>query len=106
MSATTAGRPRQARGRSLQQAAGTIFVLTAVLPFLIFVWILYTLDAIDDTRAQIGLGLSLLISILGFSVLRTTMRRTSDALKLLVRAESEPAASPAPSAATSAAPKP
>ena len=45
-------------------------------------------------------------SVLGFSVLRTTMRRTSEVLKLLVRAESEPPATPAQSPARSPAPKP
>jgi hypothetical protein len=80
-------RRRQPRVTSLEQAASTIFALTTLLPFLIFVWILDSVDGIKYPRAQVGLGLSLLISLLGFVVLRITMRRTSEVLRLLVRAE-------------------
>lgn len=90
-----AARPRHAQARSLEQAASTIFVLTALLPLLIFVYILFTLDVLQNPRVQLGLGLSLAISVLGFSVLRTVMRRTSEVLQLLVRAEPQ-AVSPAP----------
>lgn len=87
--------PRHAQARSLEQAASTIFVLTALLPLLIFVYILFTLDVLQNPRVQLGLGLSLAISVLGFSVLRTVMRRTSEVLQLLVRAEPQ-GAPPAP----------
>ncbi|MBI2218431.1 MAG: hypothetical protein HYU51_14150 [Candidatus Rokubacteria bacterium] len=86
---------RHARRTNLQQAASTIFVLTALLPLLIFVWIIYVLDAMHDVRVQVGLGLSLLVSMLGFAILRITMRRTSEVLQLLVRAEARPAVRPA-----------
>lgn len=95
----TAAKPRRSQGTSLQQAASMIFALTALLPILIFVWILYTLDAIYDSRAQLGIGLSLLVSILGFTVLRVTMRRTSEVLQLLVRAEARARSAAAPAAA-------
>lgn len=90
-----AASPRHAQARSLEQAASTIFVLTALLPLLIFVYILFTLDVLQNPRVQLGLGLSLAISVLGFSVLRTVMRRTSEVLQLLVRAEPQ-GAPPAP----------
>jgi hypothetical protein len=96
---------RHARTTNLQQAASTIFVLTALLPLLIFVWILYVLDAMQDVRVQVGLGLSLLVSMLGFTVLRVTMRRTAEVLQLLVRAEARPSTTAAP-ATPPAAPAP
>jgi hypothetical protein len=74
------------RTRSLQQAASIVFVLTTVLPLLIFVWVLHSLDAMGRLHAQIGIVLSLVISMLGFAILRTVMRRASDALHALVRA--------------------
>ena len=96
---------RQAKASSLQQAASTVFVLTAVLPLLVFVWILHTLDAMRALHVQLGLALSLAISLLGFTILRIIMRRTSDVLQLLVRAE-PPARTPAAQRSTAAAPKP
>ena len=74
------------RTRSLQQAASIVFVLTTVLPLLIFVWVLHSLDAMGHLHAQIGIVLSLVIAMLGFAILRTVMRRASDALHALVRA--------------------
>jgi hypothetical protein len=82
------GNPRQASTKSLKQAASTIFVLTTLLPFLIFVWIIYSLNAMQNLRVQIGLALALLVSILGFTVLRNVMAHTSEVLQLLMRAES------------------
>lgn len=82
-----------------------IFALTALLPILIFVWVLYELDAVKDSRAQLGIGLSLLVSVLGFVVLRIMMRRTSEVLQLLVRAEVRQRPEPArPAAAPAASP--
>jgi hypothetical protein len=78
-------RSRTASLTTLEQAASTIFALTALLPFLIFVWIVYALGAILDLRAQVALVLSLTVSVLGFVVLRIMMRRTSSVLHLLVR---------------------
>jgi hypothetical protein len=80
------GSRRESPARSLQQAASMIFVLMALLPFLIFVWIAFTLDALGDLRVQIGLGLALGLSLLGFAVLLVTMRRTATVLRLLVGA--------------------
>ena len=85
--AQRSGSARRGGTRSLQQAASTIFVLTTLLPFLIFVWILYTLDAMQSLRVQLGLVLALIVSILGFSVLRNVMNHTSEVLRLLMRIE-------------------
>jgi hypothetical protein len=94
MSRTGSSR-RRARATGLEQAASTIFVLTALLPLLIFAWTIYVLEAMHDLHAQLGLGLALLVSMLGFVILRTTMRRTSDVLRLLVRAHEQTPAPPA-----------
>jgi hypothetical protein len=93
--ASSNGIPRHGdHTRSLQQAASTIFVLMGLMPFLIFVWVAYLLNAMDDLRVQIGLALALAISMLGFSVLLVTMRRTSQVLQLLLRAEAPRYAAP------------
>ena len=78
--------PRTGGTRSLQQAASIVFVLTAVLPLLIFVWVLHSLDVMGSFQAQVGIGVSLVIAILGLATLRGIMRRTSEALQALVRA--------------------
>ncbi|MBI1734193.1 MAG: hypothetical protein HYR51_03370 [Candidatus Rokubacteria bacterium] len=99
------GYRRESPAKSLQQAASTIFVLMALIPFLIFVWIAFALNALHDLRVQIGLALALGISLLGFAVLIVTMRRTATVLRLLVRADAArqmfpdaptPAAGPGP----------
>ena len=74
------------RSQSLLQAASTIFVLMTVLPLLIFTWTLYTLDALSRDSAQIGLGLSLVISLTGFAILRAIMAQLSELSRGLVRA--------------------
>jgi len=83
-------RPRKEESRSLQEAASTIFVLMGLMPFLIFVWVAYLLNAMNDLRVQIGLALALAISMLGFSVLLVTMRRTAMVIQLLVKADAAP----------------
>ncbi len=74
------------RSHSLLQAASTIFVLTTVLPLLIFTWTLYTLDGLGRDTAQIGLGLSLVISLTGFLILRSIMAQLSELSRGLARA--------------------
>lgn len=108
--AKKSGTPRPARTRSLQQAASTIFVLMTILPFLIFTWIIYTLNAMQNPRVQVGLVLALFVSMLGFGVLRNVMSHTADVLKLLVGSDARDVPAPAPAAAaasgTAAAPAP
>jgi hypothetical protein len=77
------------RSSSLLQAASTIFVLMTLLPLLIFTWTLYRLDSLGSDSAQIGLGLSLLISLTGFFVLRSLMTQLSELSRGLVRAAGE-----------------
>ena len=73
--------------RSLQQAASTIFVLMGLMPFLVFVYLAFVLDVMNDLRVQLGLAAALSISMLGFAVLLSTMRKTSHVLQLLIRTE-------------------
>lgn len=95
------------RSHTLVQAASIIFVLMTVLPLLIFTWTLYTLDGLAINTAQIGLGLSLVISLAGFVILRSIMAQLSELSHGLVRAAGDqptpsrpqpasPAAAPAP----------
>jgi hypothetical protein len=91
------------RSQSLLQAASTVFVLMTVLPLLIFTWTLYMLGGLGSDSAQIGLGLSLLISLAGFGVLRSIMAQLSELSRGLVRAAGEPGTpSPTPGTATMA----
>ena len=64
--------------RSLQQTASVLFVLMAVLPLLIFTWLLYRLDALSRHEAQIGLAVSLVLALAGFVIFRSLMRQLSD----------------------------
>lgn len=86
------------RSQTLLQAASTIFVLMTVLPLLIFMWTLYTLDSLERDTAQIGLGLSLLISLTGFGILRSIMSQLSELSRGLVRAVGDQGTSPPPGA--------
>ena len=78
-------RSSRSKAQSLQQAASTIFVLMGLLPFLIFVYLVVMLNGMQNWRVQLGLGIALAFSLLGFSVLVSTMRRTSLVLQLLMR---------------------
>jgi hypothetical protein len=72
--------------RSLQQAASVLFVLMALLPLLIFTWLLYRLDALGRYEAQIGLGVSLMLALAGFMIFRSLMTQLSDFVKAMSRA--------------------
>jgi hypothetical protein len=91
------------RSHTLLQAASTIFVLTTVLPLLIFMWTLYTLDSLQRDTAQIGLSLSLVISLTGFVILRHIMSQLSELSRGLVRAAGDPGPPSGPSPPTSVA---
>ena len=79
------------RAKSLQQAASTIFVVTAVMPLLVFMWTLHTVGALHRQAAQVGLALSLVFALLGFFVLRATMRRLTEFTRALTNV-TEPSA--------------
>lgn len=98
------GFERREAARSLQQAASTIFVLMGLMPFLIFLYVAHLLGAINDLRVQLALALALAISMLGFAVLLSTMRKTSAALQMLVKAEMPRSAAPRAPGATADAP--
>jgi hypothetical protein len=74
---------RPERTRTLRQAAATVFSLLALLPLLIFVWTLHRVNALYEPEAQLGLGLSLAVAVLGFIVLRRLMGQISEAMQAL-----------------------
>jgi hypothetical protein len=74
------------RSRSLQQAASIIFVLTAILPLLIFTWTLHTLNVLATGVAQIGLTLALVLALSGYLVLRSAMTRLSEVARAVIAA--------------------
>jgi hypothetical protein len=92
------------RSQTLLQAASTIFVLMTVLPLLIFTGTLYTLGSLGRDSAQLGLGLSLVISLTGFAILRAIMRRLSELSRGIGRAAGDPGtpSRPQPAAAIAA----
>jgi hypothetical protein len=69
-----------------------------LLPLLIFTWTLYKLDGLGSDSAQIGLGLSLVISLTGFAILRSIMAQLSELSRGLVRAAGDQAAPAGPQA--------
>ena len=91
------------RSRTLLQATSTIFVLMTVLPLLIFTWTLYRLGELSHESAQIALGLSLLISLTGFAILRSIMSRLSELSRGIGRAAGDQGLSLRPQAAVSVA---
>jgi hypothetical protein len=94
------------RSHTLLQAASTIFVLMTVLPLLIFTWTIYTLDGLQRDAAQIGLGLSLLISLTGFVILRAIMSQLSELSRGIVRAVGDQGTPPRPEPGSLATPAP
>ncbi|MFQ5899264.1 MAG: hypothetical protein ACE5JN_13615 [Candidatus Methylomirabilia bacterium] len=66
---------------TLRQAASLVFVLTAVLPLLMFSYSLYRLNGLRELEGQITLGLALVVALLGFYILRRMVVRISDLLR-------------------------
>ena len=62
---------------SLRQAAAIVFALSAVLPLLVFLFLLDRFDLLRETEVQAGLFLALLIAVLGFAVFRQMVCRIS-----------------------------
>lgn len=77
---------RGSRARNLQQAASVVFALIAILPLLIFAWTIYRIDAFHEFETQLGLGLALTISLLGFYVFRRMMAQLSQFVAVLTKA--------------------
>src|SRR6266540_3320890 len=57
-------------GMSLREAASVVFGLVAVLPILLFVYLLSRENLLQRTHVQIGLFLAVAISVVGFFVFR------------------------------------
>ena len=96
---TKAGRPK-ARSKTLRQAASLVFAVTAILPLLLFVWTVYYLGALSRLSAQVGLGVALATSLMGYYVFRGLIGQMSDLIavigKVLERSPAGPRASAEP----------
>ena len=101
---TKAGRPK-ARSKTLRQAASLVFAVTAILPLLLFVWTVYYLGALSRLSAQVGLGVALATSLMGYYVFRGLIGQMSDLIavigKVLERSPAGPRASAEPREETS-----
>jgi signal transduction histidine kinase len=63
-------RRRIARAMSLREAASVVFLLAAILPILLLVYLLAEGNLLQHTKAQVGLFLAVVVSVLGFVVFR------------------------------------
>ncbi|MGH7386595.1 MAG: hypothetical protein ACREKG_15555, partial [Candidatus Rokuibacteriota bacterium] len=61
---------RRSRTMSLREAASVVFALAALLPILLFVYLLSRHELLANTEAQLGLLGAVAVSILGFLVFR------------------------------------
>ncbi|HEY7435550.1 MAG TPA: ATP-binding protein [Methylomirabilota bacterium] len=61
---------RRSRTMSLREAASVVFALVALLPILLFVYLLSRHELLHSTEAQLGLLAAVAVSILGFLVFR------------------------------------
>ena len=99
-----AGRPKT-RSKTLRQAASLVFAVTAILPLLLFVWTVYYLGALSRLSAQVGLGVALATSLMGYYVFRGLIGQMSDLIavigKVLERSPAGPRASAEPLEETS-----
>jgi signal transduction histidine kinase len=68
---------RRSRSMSLREAASVVFALVALLPILLFVYMLSRLNMLHSTEAQLGLLAALVVSVLGFVVFRRMMGQIS-----------------------------
>ena len=84
-----------ATSSTLRQAASAVFAVTTVVPLLIFVWTLHSLDTLWRPEAQVGLCLALALALLGYSIFRRLVMQMSNSLTALGNAleAARPAAS-------------
>ncbi|HTG10849.1 MAG TPA: GAF domain-containing protein, partial [Candidatus Eisenbacteria bacterium] len=61
---------RRSRTMSLREAASVVFALVALLPILLFVYLLSRHELLHNTEAQLGLLAAIVVSALGFMVFR------------------------------------
>ncbi|MBI3078806.1 MAG: GAF domain-containing protein [Deltaproteobacteria bacterium] len=63
------------RARNLREIASVIFALTAVLPLLLFLYMLYRYGLLDQSESQFTLLAALFVAILGFFAFQQVMVR-------------------------------
>jgi signal transduction histidine kinase/HAMP domain-containing protein len=76
---------RPQRSVGLRRAAHTIFALVSVLPLLLFLFFMWHFDRLQETTAQVGLLLAVLIALLGFVIFRQMVDRISSNISDLSR---------------------
>src|SRR5215468_477274 len=82
---------RRSRTVSLREAASVVFALVALLPILLFVYLLSRAGLLHSTEAQVGLLAALVVSGLGFVVFRKMVSQISLLAKgFLAPAEAKP----------------
>jgi hypothetical protein len=86
------------RSKTLQQAASLVFAVTAILPLLLFVWTVYHLGALSRLSAQVGLGVALATSLMGYYVFRGLIGQMSDLIAVIGKALGHSPAGPRASA--------
>ena len=72
--------------RTLRHAASVIFALVAIVPLLVVTYTLYALDVLRHPEAQAALAFSLAVSLLGYSIFRSMLRRMSENVEALSKA--------------------
>lgn len=78
------------RPYTLRRAAAVVFALLSILPLLIFTYTLYALDMSRHDMAQVGLGLALLMSMIGFYIYSVMISRLAAILRDFEAAQSAP----------------
>jgi hypothetical protein len=82
------------RTYTLRRASSIVFALISVLPLLLFAYTLYFLNVLNHHLAQIGLGLALAFSMIGFYMYSVMISRLSEILRDLEAHETHAAAPP------------
>lgn len=71
---------------TLRRAAATIFALSALLPLLLFFYILWRYELVPHTEVQVGVFLALIVALLGFLV----FQRMADRISQLAQTMTDP----------------
>jgi signal transduction histidine kinase len=80
-------RGKPAGQQTLRYKAALIFILTSLLPLLLFLFVLARKDLLQDVEAAGMLGLSVLIAVLGFAFFQRTVQRISTLASDFLRLE-------------------
>ena len=62
----------------LRRAADSIFALMSLLPLILFVFFMWYFNRLNETTAQVGVLLALIIALLGFVIFRQMVDRISE----------------------------